>query len=177
MSERPKKHSLSLFHKVFIGFVAAFFLTTHSPIAAEQADMAARLPIPRFASLRANEVNMRTGPGMRYPIQWVYKRKGLPVEITAEYDNWRRVRDPEGTEGWINKAELTGKRGAIITGAAAVLRGGADEKSEMLARLETGAVGQILSCAKDWCKAKFDGTKGYLPKTDFLGAYSEETFK
>jgi len=177
MSERPKKHILSLPQKVFVCFVAAFFLMTRSPIAAEEVDKAARQPIPRFASLRAGEVNMRTGPGMRYPIQWVYKRKGLPIEITAEYDIWRRVRDPEGTEGWINKAELTGKRGAIITGAAAALRADADEKAEILARLEPGAVGQVLSCAKEWCKAKFDGTKGYLPKTDFWGAYPEEIFK
>ncbi len=175
--KRKKRFTLTLPQKLFIVFVASFFLMTHTPIAAEEIDNTSHLPIPRFASLRANEVNMRTGPGMRYPIEWVYKRKGLPVEITAEYDIWRRVRDPEGTEGWINKAELTGRRGAIITGAGCELLENSDDRSGGRARLEPGAVGQIVFCTKDWCKVKFDGIKGYLKKTAFWGAYPDETFK
>jgi SH3-like domain-containing protein len=147
-----------------------------SVYAAEEADNTSHLPLPRFASLRSGEVNMRTGPGMRYPIEWVYTRRGLPVEVIAEYDIWRRVRDPEGTEGWVNKTELAGKRGALITGNQHELRDGRDDNAAIVAHLEPGSLGQLISCTQDWCKAKFDGVKGYLRKTDFWGTYPNETF-
>ncbi len=134
------------------------------------------LPVPRFASLRSNDVNMRTGPGTRYPIEWVFTHQGLPVEITAEYEIWRRVRDPEGAEGWVHKSALSGKRAAIITGVIRDLRGDKDDKALVLAHLEVGSTGQLTSCAKDWCKLKFNGIKGYLRKTDFWGAYPNEVF-
>jgi SH3-like domain-containing protein len=143
---------------------------------AEEADNTSHLPIPRFASLRSGEVNMRTGPGTRYPIAWVYTRRGLPVEITAEYDIWRRVRDPEGTEGWVNKTELTGKRTAIVTGGIRNLHDERNDQSATLAHLEAGVIGQIIFCEAVWCKVKFDGIKGYLPKTGFWGAYPNEVF-
>jgi SH3-like domain-containing protein len=137
------------------------------------------LPLPRFATLRSDEANMRTGPGTRYPIEWVYRHKGLPVEIVAEYDIWRRVRDPDGVEGWFHKTELTGKRSATVTGAAGTvreLRDSRDDQSAILAHLQPGAEGQLISCQADWCKLKFDGIKGYLHKSDFWGAYTNETF-
>jgi SH3-like domain-containing protein len=166
------------------------------------------LPVPRFASFRSGEVNMRTGPGTRYPIEWVYNRQGLPVEITAEYDIWRRVRDPDGAEGWVHKNEISGRRAAIvapiITPIAAAplqssktlppqqlpatipafreLHDSADDASDIIAHLEPGAIGQLVSCAKDWCKLKLNGiagiggVKGYVRKTDIWGAYPDETF-
>jgi SH3-like domain-containing protein len=144
--------------------------------AADEIDNTSHLPLPRFATLRSGEVNMRTGPGTRYPIEWVYTRRGLPVEVTAEYDIWRYVRDPEGTEGWVNKTELTGKRGLVITGGVHELRDDRDDKAATLAHVEAGAIGELVSCVPDWCKVKFDGIKGYLRKTDFWGAYQGETF-
>jgi SH3-like domain-containing protein len=143
---------------------------------AEEPDNVSHLPTPRFASLRSGEVNMRTGPGTRYPIDWVYTRKGLPVEITAEYDIWRHIRDPDGVEGWVNKTELSGRRAAIVIGATHDLRDERDDNSAPLAHLEKGAVGELVSCKPDWCKVKFDGTKGYLRKSDFWGAYAPEIF-
>jgi SH3-like domain-containing protein len=144
--------------------------------AAEEPDNSSHLPLPHFATLRSGEVNMRTGPGTRYPIEWVYTHRGLPVEVIAEYDIWRRVRDPEGTEGWVNKTELTGKRAVIITGTEHDLYNDTDDKASIVAHLEAGAMGQLVSCTLDWCKVKFDGTKGYLHKTDFWGAYPNEAF-
>ncbi len=132
------------------------------------------LPLPRFASLRSDDVNMRTGPGTRYPIEWVFKHQGLPVEITAEYEIWRRVRDPEGAEGWVHKTELSGKRAAIVTGKPIDLVSEPSDTAIVMAHLDVGAVGQITSCAKDWCKLKFDDVKGYLRKTSFWGAYPGE---
>jgi len=143
---------------------------------AEETDNTSHLPLPRFASLRSGEVNMRTGPGTRYPIAWVYTRRGLPVEVIAEYDIWRRVRDPSGTEGWVNKTELTGKRQAVITGSVNDLRNDPDDKARIIAHLETGSIGQITSCTPEWCKLKFDEVKGYLRKSAFWGAYPNEKF-
>jgi SH3-like domain-containing protein len=134
------------------------------------------LPLPRFAALRSNEVNMRTGPGTRYPIEWVFTRQGLPVEIIGEYEIWRRVRDPEGTEGWVHKTSLTGKRGLIMSGKGHDLMSDKDEHSEPLAHLQIGAIGQLISCEKIWCKAKFESVKGWVRKADFWGAYPTETF-
>jgi len=150
-------------------------LSASSARAAEE-DNTSHLPIPRFASLRSDEVNMRKGPGLRYPIAWVYNRRGLPVEITAEYDIWRRVRDPEGSEGWISKAELTGKRTAIVVGNGRDLRDKRDDMSAIVAHLEAGAIGQIVSCESEWCKVKFDNVKGFLRKASFWGAYPNEAF-
>ena len=138
--------------------------------------VASGLPMPRFASLRSNEVNMRTGPGTRYPIEWVYKRKGLPVEILSEFEIWRRVRDSEGTEGWVHKSALVGKRTAIVTTAPRNLLQDSINGAAIAAHLENGAVGQVMSCSKDWCRLKFDGVKGYLRKSEFFGAYPNEVF-
>jgi SH3-like domain-containing protein len=162
--------------KKFLVLLLAVLLASSPAPAAEEANNTSHLPLPRFASLRNGEVNMRAGPGMRYPIEWVYTRRGLPVEITAEYDIWRRVRDPEGTEGWISKAELTGKRFAVVIGGTIDLRDGQNDQAAVLAHLEVGALGQIIFCGKDWCKARFDGVKGFLRKTNLWGAYPNETF-
>jgi|GEM_PF-115396 len=142
----------------------------------EESKNTSGLPIPRFATIRSGEVNMRTGPGTRYPIDWVLTNKGMPVEITAEYDVWRRVRDFEGSEGWVHKASLSGKRGLVVTTTLRDLREKDKEQSSILAHLEPGAIGELLSCAKLWCRVRFGDIKGYLPKTDFWGVYENETF-
>ncbi len=134
------------------------------------------LPLPRFASMRSNETNMRTGPGTRYPIDWVLVSKGMPVEIIAEYEYWRRIRDWEGSEGWVHKAALTGKRGAVVIKTMRDLRQKDDPNSPIMAHLEPGAVGQILSCKPEWCRIKFGDIKGYLRKNEFWGAYKDEVF-
>ncbi len=85
------------------------------PAPAQSALGASGLPLPRFASLRASEINVRVGPGQRYDVAWVYVRAGLPVEIVQEYDNWRKIRDFEGAEGWVHKNLLSGERTALIT--------------------------------------------------------------
>lgn len=163
-------------------------------------DAGSHLPLPRFATLRSAEVNMRTGPGTRYPIEWVYTRRGLPVEVIAEYDVWRRVRDSEGAEGWINRIELTGKRAAIVTSASPPtpppipaaaaanaatpasttpthdLHDDADDGSTVIAHVQAGAIGDLISCAPVWCKLKFGDVKGYMRKSDFWGAYPDEKF-
>ncbi len=138
---------------------------------------ASGLPLPRFASLRSNEVNLRTGPGTRYPIEWVFLKEGLPVEITAEFDVWRRVRDSEGSVGWVHKSNLSGKRSLITTGQAAALRKQPAESAAIKAHVRPGAIGWIASCREAWCEVSFGALEGYMKKEDFWGAYEHETFR
>ncbi|HAX91122.1 MAG TPA: hypothetical protein DCY07_02805 [Rhodospirillaceae bacterium] len=141
-----------------------------------QVATATGLPLPRFASLYTDEVNLRTGPGTRYPIEWVYVRQGLPVEITAEFEIWRRIRDWEGSEGWVHKSALTGKRSAIIGNGKKTIYASDSATAEILATVEPNAIGQLLACQANWCEVKFQDIKGYMPKADFWGAYAQEIF-
>lgn len=135
-----------------------------------------RLPIPRFVSLRATEANMRAGPGEQYPIKWTYRRQGLPLEVTAEYEHWRRVRDWQGAEGWMHSSMLTGKRSIIVTGDVHPLRAEPDPGSGVLARIEGKVIGKVLACPKggDWCKVEIEGVKGWLRRGEMWGVYEEE---
>jgi SH3-like domain-containing protein len=135
------------------------------------------LPVPRFVSLKASEANMRTGPGERYPIKWIYQRPGLPLEIVGEYHHWRRVRDVQGTEGWMHKTMLSGARSVIVTGAPAALRSEADAAAPLVARLDALVVGELLRCPQGsmWCAIAVDGFRGWLGRQDMWGVYRDET--
>lgn len=136
-------------------------------------------PIPRFVSLRANEINLRSGPGVRYPIEWVYRRRGLPVEVIDEFNTWRRIRDWEGTSGWVHQAMLSGERTLRILpndeGKRILLREEPNAGAEAVAELLPGALGTLESCEGQWCHAIFSGLEGWLPRSDFFGAYAKET--
>lgn len=134
------------------------------------------LPLPRFVTLRAAEINMRTGPGEQYPIKWTYQRPGLPVEIVAEYHTWRRVRDWQGTEGWMHASMLTGRRSFIVTGETRALRAAADASSRIIARIEPKVTGELDECpaAGAWCRVKIDGLKGWLKRAELWGVYPGE---
>ncbi len=134
------------------------------------------LPIPRFVSLRTNPINLRTGPGVRYPVDWVYLRRHLPVEVIGEFDTWRRIRDPAGAEGWVHQSMLSGKRTAIVTGGARALKRTADETAETLATLEAGVVLNVLRCPADTtiCRVEVNGLQGWLPRDQFWGVYPSE---
>ena len=149
-----------------------------SVLSVQAAENASGLPLPRFVSLRSNEVNMRTGPGVQYPVEWVYSRKGLPVEVIAEFETWRKVRDWEGTQGWIHQSMLSGKRAVIITGDVRSLHTKDDAKSPLVARLEPGVIGRLMDCSEGngWCRIEADGHEGWLRHVDFWGAYKNEVF-
>jgi SH3-like domain-containing protein len=172
------KKSISFFCSLALGFLlAGAALASVNETEGEGGGKGASgLPVPRFASLKSNEVNMRTGPGTRYPIEWVLSRQGLPVEITAEYDVWRRVRDPDGDEGWVHKNALAGRRTAIVTGGPHDLRDGKADTAAIVAHLGPGVTGQLLSCEKDWCRLRFEDVKGWLPKSQIWGAKTDEVF-
>lgn len=104
------------------------------------------LPLPRFASLRADDVNLRSGPGTRYPIQWVYHRRDLPVRIEREFDVWRLIEDMDGVKGWVNQATLIGSRGFVATAPLSLLRDGPARDATVLAAVRAGVVGRLLRC-------------------------------
>jgi SH3-like domain-containing protein len=130
------------------------------------------LHLPRYVSLRSDEVNMRAGPAERFPILWVYRRKELPVKIEREFDVWRLVEDMDGIKGWMHQATLTGKRTLVITGTEErTLRAEANDSAEPVAVLKPGVVGRVRSCAAgaDWCEVEAGGYRGWLPRTVFWG--------
>lgn len=126
-------------------------------------------PLPRFVSLKASEVRMRSGPGTGYPIEWVYRRAGLPVEIVAEYDHWRRVRDHEGDEGWVHRSLLDGRRTGLVIGGLRELRAAASAAAAVVARAEPGVVLDLETCADGWCRVSGEGVTGWLPDTALYG--------
>ena len=136
---------------------------------------ASGLPVPRFVSLRSAEVNVRTGPGTRYPVEWVFVRREMPVEITAEFETWRRIRDWQGTEGWVHQSMLTGRRAVLVTGGTRTLRRSAGPSAEPVAQAESGVVGRLLHCTGDYCQVDLAGYKGWLPRREFWGTYPNET--
>jgi len=151
--------------------IAVVALVSIGPAAA--ADKA--LAVPRFVTLRADEVNLRTGPGERYPIEWVYTRKGLPVEVVAEYDVWRKIRDSEGTEGWVHQRMITAARSVVVTGAMRTLRGDPDANAAPVARAEAGVVARLLECRGQWCRLETHGIKGWLQRDEVWGVFPDET--
>jgi len=132
--------------------------------------------LPRFASLRSDEVNMRAGPGLRYRIDWVYKRRDLPVEIMREFDVWRWVRDSDGIEGWMQQATLMGRRSFIVRKADATLRSDANDTAAAVAILKPGVIGRIRSCeaSSDWCNVQSGSYRGYLRREQFWGVLPGE---
>jgi SH3-like domain-containing protein len=144
-------------------------------VVAASSAVGAEEKVPRFASLRADTVNLRTGPGERYPVEWVYQRKGLPVEVTAQSDVWRRVRDPDGTEGWVHERMLTSRRSVVVTGAPRTLRSDPDPAAHAVARVEPGVIARLLECKGAWCRVESQGIKGWLPRAEFWGVFPDET--
>lgn len=132
--------------------------------------------LPRFASLRSDDVNMRAGPGTRYRIDWVYKRRDLPVEIERQFDIWRWVRDADGIQGWVHQATLMGRRSFIVQKTDATLRSEAADSASAVAILKPGVIGRIRSCeaSSDWCNVQTGPYRGYLRRQQFWGVFPGE---
>ena len=135
------------------------------------------LPIPRFVSLSSEKVFVRTGPGLRYPIKWVYQREGMPVEITQEFDTWRKIRDVDGDGGWVHQSMLSGDRTGIVRGAENVfVRKKPEADSGPTTYLEPNVVVGLDACAGTWCKVTADGYSGWMERKSLWGIYDSEDF-
>ncbi len=136
------------------------------------------LPLPRFVSLKAEKVNVRKGPSSDHDVAWVFQSKGLPVEITAEFENWRRIRDSDGAEGWILQNMLAGKRTALVApwkkGQTIDLLDHAAKTSGAVAKLASGVLADIRSCDGQWCNVRAGGYSGYIEQGLVWGAYPGE---
>lgn len=132
------------------------------------------LPLPRFASLKSDSVFARTGPSMDYPIRWIYKREGLPVEIVQEFDVWRKIKDPSGETAWVHKILLSGQRTAII-GAKGPVTAWADEESKQpVAKLEPAVIAHVAECDAKFCKLELVPFTGWVEKKFLWGVYPSE---
>jgi SH3-like domain-containing protein len=171
--------------RIFSAALAAALLAAGvaSPAFSQATKKTSGLPLPRFVTLKAKKVNLRVGPGPDYAISWLYVKSGLPVEIIQEYDNWRRIRDADGAEGWVFHSMLSGERSAV---AAPWMKSKGDvfvnmrtEESDtgaVVARMQPGVVMKIDECTGTWCRAEADGVKGYVNQIEIWGAYPGEAF-
>jgi SH3-like domain-containing protein len=132
------------------------------------------LPVPRFVTLRSDQVNVRTGPGEQYPIDWVFTRKSMPVEIVAEFKTWRKIRDVDGTEGWVYERMVTGRRTILVRGQVRALHEQPRTDAEIVARAEPGVIATLIECDGAWCRVETGGIKGWLRRDEIWGVYPDE---
>lgn len=127
------------------------------------------LPLPRYVTLKTGEGNARRGPGLTHRIDWVFTRAGMPLRITAEYENWRRVEDQEGLGGWVHYSLLSGVRSVLIDAEMAELRALPDTAAEVVLKAERGVIAKVVECSPDWCRLSIDGDKGWVLKSALWG--------
>jgi SH3-like domain-containing protein len=125
------------------------------------------LAMPRFAALTRDEVNVRTGPGERYPIDWVFIRKHMPVQIVGEYEHWRKIRDFEGVEGWVHKVMLSGQKTVMFVKGGFLLRREPSFSADPVVKVEQTVTGSLGDCADGWCLVEVGGFKGWS-QTEYL---------
>ncbi len=154
-----------------IALVVVAVLTAFPAPAAEKSNL------PRFASLRAGEVNLRKGPGKEYPVEWVYVRLSLPVEVTAEFGHWRKIRDSERSEGWVHKTLLSRQRSIMVVGDERELFSVPSPHAQVVLRAEAGVLGKLHACQEHWCNVEISHTRGWLPRTHLWGVHPGEVFE
>ena len=132
------------------------------------------LPIPRYVSLKVKEANARRGPSLSHKIDWIYKRKNMPLEIYGEYENWRRVRDFEGLGGWVHYTLLSGIRFVLVKNELLEMRLLPSIDAQVIAKIPQHNIATLDKCTKDWCRITDDGYKGWVPKSGIWGVYDSE---
>jgi SH3-like domain-containing protein len=164
--------------------LAGQFAATGATAAAETGKVTG-LPVPRYVSLKTDRVNLREGPSKEHRTAWVFQRAGLPVEIVAEFETWRRIRDAEGTEGWVLHSLLSGRRTALVMPwakgkvAPIPLQERAGDRTEVVARLQPGVIANVRQCTAAWCRITVPQTDGrdldgYVRQDRLWGVYPDE---
>ncbi|WP_026352317.1 SH3 domain-containing protein [Yoonia vestfoldensis] len=159
--------------------VCAVLLASAAAVAQEASDGPAigpetNLPVPRFVSLNAGEANVRRGPSLSHRIDWVFKRRNMPLQLVAEYGQWRRVIDRDGQGGWIHYTLLSGARTVLVNEERTTLRARPDPDATENAILEQGVIARLGECEPDWCQLNAGGYRGWVPKSDIWGVTPEE---
>lgn len=132
------------------------------------------LPLPRFVSLKVDEGNVRRGPSLSHRIDWIFVRRGMPLQVTAEYGHWRRVVDRDGVGGWVHYALISGNRTVIVEEHMLSLRRRPDPTAPVSAQLEAGVIARLDECEPDWCRIAAGGYRGWVPKTALWGVDPDE---
>ena len=145
-----------------------------SALAAERGPVT-NLPMPRFVSLKASEGNVRRGPSLTHRIDWVFKRRNMPLQIVAEHGHWRRVEDRDGAGGWVHYTLLSGVRTALIEQDMAPIHKVAEDGSPVQAYLEAGVIARLGKCTDTWCRVTAEGSKGWIKRSAFWGLMAGET--
>jgi SH3-like domain-containing protein len=170
-------HARALGRREMLALAFALTLAPRAALA-DPVGPVTKLPLPRFASLKTDRVNLREGPSKDHATKWVYERAGLPVEITAEFEIWRKVRDSEGVEGWVLHSLLSGRRTALVTpskkGETSNLLVRASASADLAATLQAGVIVNIRNCDGAWCLVDGDGFKGYIEQEKLWGVYPDE---
>lgn len=134
------------------------------------------LPLPRYVSLKTSEGNARRGPGLAHAIDWVFTRRNMPLRVTAEFENWRRVEDRDGAGGWVHYTLLSGVRTVLVDALRAELRSDPAPGAPLVAVAEQGVVARLLACRRDWCRIEAGGRRGWVEKTALWGVAAGEVF-
>lgn len=154
-------------------FAIIFFLAIYLPANLFAGDKS--LPIPRFVTIKAKEANVRVGPGTRYPTKWVIMKQYMPVEIIAEFEYWRQIKDINGDIGWVHKSVLSSRRGCITINKNPVdVTKQANNSSEIIARIETGVICKIHKCVEEYCEISANNEKGWIKRSAIWGIYANE---
>ncbi len=132
------------------------------------------LPLPRYVSLKAGEANARRGPSLSHRIDWVFRHRDMPLKVTGEFGNWRRVEDNEGQGGWVHYTLISGVRTVLFEPDRTALRSSPDPQADEVAEAETGVIGRLGECNKDWCRVTAGGERGWVEKTAIWGVDPEE---
>ncbi|MEM6728755.1 MAG: SH3 domain-containing protein [Pseudomonadota bacterium] len=133
-----------------------------------------KFPIPRFVSMKAVEANVRRGPSLSHRIDWIYTRRDMPLQVTAEHGHWRRVRDRDGQGGWIHYSLISGTRTVIVEEDMLGLFPRPEAQGQVVARLEMGVVARLGKCTEKWCRVSAGGYRGWAPKTSLWGVEADE---
>jgi SH3-like domain-containing protein len=165
---------MALASKAGLAALAILLLALPSITFATERGPVTNLPIPRFVSMKASEANIRRGPSLSHRIDWIFHRRNTPLEVTAEYGHWRKVRDADGAGGWIHYTLLSGVRHVLIRADHVVLRDRPDPNARPVAQAENGAIAKLEECEVDWCEVSADRRKGWVPVAEIWGVDAED---
>jgi len=189
VSFRPILSTLPARFALLMALLTLFMAVLPPPLKAGENNNPSGYPLPRFASLRSEPINVRKGPGVRYEVAWVFVKAGLPVEIIQEFDVWRKIRDSDGQEGWIQQSLLSGRRSGYIApwdpNAKVAVRAGTSENAAVRAWLSTNYPVKIENCNGTVCKVSLSNTSGtgrqkysgFVTQAKIWGVYPNEIFK
>lgn len=182
---RPSDGPAPWFRAAFVALVVLLAIDG-SALAQSTGVGASGLKLPRYVSLKSDNVNVRKGPGLEYPTDWVFRQAGLPVEILREFEGWRQIRDADGSTGWVAGTMLSGRRTALIAPWSVKpgqpppqipLSESENASSAAVAALEAGVIVNLHGCDADWCEVTAGDYRGFIPKKQLWGVYADERLR